>query len=791
MERIFENRYGYFSSDGSEYVIKTPELPKPWINVVSNGKYGIVISQAGGGFSWYEHSELNRITRWHQDLVRDNWGKYFIVKDNDTGDIWSPTWMPIRRRLDFYQCRHGVGYTVFRAGFKGLFIELTVFVPFNKNVEVWYFKFLNESGEVKNVSLYSYLEWCLGVSADLHREFYKCFIRTEFLREMNALIATKRLWEIDHTNGRWNSDYPFIAYHGCSEEVDSFECDKESFLGNYGSLSAPKEIMRGGKLGGHCGDGYDPIASLCKNIRIDPGKERKISFFIGIEGKLEGVREALKYFADSKVVEKELEETKNRWNKLLNGSEVKTPDMAIDILVNRWLKYQTISSRIWGRCAYYQQSGAYGYRDQLQDSMIFLHLAPELCKNQIVLHAKHQLSTGRALQWWHSITEVGEKVNMSDTHLWLPFVVYKYVLETGDSGFLDEMIPYYDKPDMVESIYEHCCRAIDITLSDTDKDGLPFIQSGDWNDGMSAVGVNSKGISIWVGEFLVYILDGFLEICKMKGDRGREKRYSEAVNMLKDKINHLYWDGEWYIRAVKDNGEKIGSKGSQYGKIFLNPQSWAIISEIADNEKKEIIFRSVEKYLLKEYGPLLLAPAYKEVDGNIGYLSRYAPGVRENGGVYTHAAVWFIWALCKAKKRNLSYRVLESINPILNGMNPDRYKCEPYVTPGNIEGPESPFPGKGAWTWYTGSAQWLYSVIMEWVIGVRPAKEGLLIDPNLPDKWDKVKVKRYFRGSLYDIIITNNSKDGVVKYIEVEGKIIEGKIIPLATDSLVKVKVVI
>lgn len=791
MERLFETKYGYFSANGDEYVIKTPELPKPWVNVISNGRYGVVVSQTGGGFSWYIHSELNRITRWHQDLVRDNWGKYFIIRDNDTGGIWSPTWMPVRHKLDFFQCKHGVGYTVFRAGSGKLSVELTVFVPFERSVEIWFFRIRNESDGVKDISLYSYLEWCLGVSGDLHREFYKCFIRTGFMKDARAIVATKRLWEIDHSEGRWNKDYPFIAYHACSEEVDSFECDKESFLGSYGSLSLPEAIRYGGRLGEHCGDGYDPIASLCKNIKIAPGEERKISFFIGIGEELEGIVSVLKHFAKPEVVEKELEETKNKWDTLLGKSEVRTPEKSIDILVNRWLKYQAISSRIWGRCAYYQQSGAYGYRDQLQDSMIFLHLAPDLCRDQIVLHARHQLSTGRALQWWHPITEIGEKVKMSDTHLWLPFVVLKYVQETGDYGFLDEEVPYYDKPELVESIYMHCCRAIDVSISSSGKDGLPLIHSGDWNDGMSAAGVAGKGISVWVGEFLVYILSEFLKICEIKGDRGRRKEYSKVKDVLKDRINQLYWDGEWYVRAVKDNGEKIGSRDSRYGKIFLNPQSWAIIADVADDDRRKRIIKSVEDYLIKEYGPLLLFPAYREVDRNIGYLSRYAPGIRENGGVYTHAAVWYIWALCKAGERELAYKVLKSINPVLNGMDPDRYRCEPYVTPGNIEGPGSPFPGKGAWTWYTGSAQWLYTVIVEWIIGIKPAEEGLLVEPNLPDEWDKVRVKRYFRGNLYNITIVNDSKDGVVKYLEIDGERIEGRTIPPSADGPVEVRVVI
>ena len=492
-------------------------------------------------------------------------------------------------------------------------------------------------------------------------------------------------------------------------------------------------------------------------------------------------------FSNHDNVDKAFEFVKETWDKITSALEVQTPDKSIDILVNRWLKYQAISCRLWARTAYYQQSGAYGYRDQLQDSLVFLPIDPDKTKHQIILQAKHQLKDGTVLHWWHPITETGLKTKITDDLLWLPFVVIQYLNETNDFSILYEKVEYYDSEEP-DDLLNHCLKAIDKVLSRFSERGLPLIGAGDWNDGLSAVGLNWKGESIWLTEFLYYVLIEFSKILKLISDNKNADEYEKRAKRLKEAFNLYSWDGEWYFRATKDSGEKIGSRENEEGKIYLNSQIWAVISGIATEDRSSKALHSVEKILLQKNGPLLLFPAYSKPDEYIGYLTRYAPGRRENGGVYTHAATWAIWGYSIAKNKKIVYEIYKRLSPIYNGLNPDEYLAEPYVTPGNIEGPDSPLYGMGGWTWYTGSANWLQKVIVDFLIGVRASREGLVIDPCFPDNWDYVKVKRIFRGKLYEIEFHNpNKKYSSIEKIIINAKEFAGSVIPELEESTNKI----
>ncbi len=394
-------------------------------------------------------------------------------------------------------------------------------------------------------------------------------------------------------------------------------------------------------------------------------------------------------------------------------------------------------------------------------------------KEQILLHAKHQFKDGQVLHWWHPITETGLQTNMTDDLLWLPFIIIQYIKETNEYSILNETAEYYDDKEIFDSLLVHSCKAIDKVLSRFSERGLPLIGAGDWNDGLSAVGLDWKGESIWLAEFLYLILTEFSKILSEVNQQEKSNYYSSKAKSLKEAFNKFAWDGDWFYRATKDNGEKIGSNENEEGKIYLNAQTWAIISGITTEEREEKALQSIEKFLLKKNGPLLLYPAYTKPDELIGYLSRYAPGRRENGGVYTHAATWSIWAFALKKNKNLTYEIYKRLSPVLNGLNADEYVAEPYVTPGNIEGPDSPLYGMGGWTWYTGSAAWFQKVIVDYLIGIRVTKEGLFIDPCFPNDWEYVKVRRFFRGRFYDIVFENPRRG----YEKVETIIANGTVI--------------
>jgi cellobiose phosphorylase len=788
----FSTKYGHFSADGNEYIIANFRTPKPWVNVISNGKYGLVISQTGGGFSWDTHSEFNRLNRWHQDLVQDNWGKYFYVKDNLTGDVWSPTWMPVKTELDSYQIAYGFGYAKFTSEYKGIIITLTIFIPVDENIEVWNFIIENKTSQKKSLSIFSYFEWCLGSSSDHHREFHKTFLETHFDAKLNCMTATKRLWEIPlGDRGHWNIEYPYLGFISCSKKISDYDGNKDTFIGQYGSLQNPAGLSAK-SLSKSIGKWNDSIASVKINIEIKPYKAENVNFFMGIKEDKKAIAAALKKFTNPKNIDSALFDLKLFWHKMFDTLVIETPDKAMNLIVNKWLRYQAIAGRLWGRTAYYQQSGAFGFRDQLQDSMVFLPIDPKKTEDQIRLHARHQFEDGTVLHWWHPISETGLPTKMTDDLLWLPFVLMNYIEETGNYKILSAKEHYYDNKNKRDSLFEHSVAAIEKVLTRLSNRGLTLIGAGDWNDGLSAVGLEMKGESIWLTEFFYLILIKFSDLCKEIGKDTLHKKYSKKAIELKKAFDKYAWDGEWFWRASKDDGKKVGSKTSPEGKIYLNAQTWSVISGIAVSDKQKKAMNSVSKLLLKNNGCLLLSPAYTKPDKMIGYLSRYAPGRRENGGVYTHAATWAVWAYSILKDREQAFKSYKNLCPIYGGMNPEVYVAEPYVTPGNIDGPDSPNYGMGGWTWYTGSAAWYQKVIVDWILGIRASKDGLIVDPCIPDDWKEFSVKRLFRGTTYNILVIQNSKSiKQKKYISVDGEKIEGNILPQSKNKDVKVEVYI
>jgi cellobiose phosphorylase len=783
MDKKFENTYGYFSEDGREYVITSPLTPRPWGNVISNGDYGMMVSQTGSGYSWRGNAGQNRITRSFQDLIKDNWGKYFYIRDLQRNVFWSAAYKPVMHPYEHFSVVHGMGYSKFTQQIEEIESELTVFVSAKDPVEIFHLTLTNKSAEARELDITSYAEWLLGFSPDEHREFHKLFIETSADVPGSALYARKCLWGFPDDKGRHNNtSWPFTAFMAVSEPLKSFDCDKESFIGMYHNDDKP-QAMVDSTLAGRSGRFTDAIAALQVQVNLGPNQSKTVVFTLGAaeEGR-EDAAELIDRYTGVEKSQQAFQDVKDFWSRFIDPEKVETPDEAFNFMTNYWLKYQSISCRLWGKSALYQVSAGIGFRDQLQDSQIFLESEPEFAKKQLLMHAAQQFVEGDVHHWWFSIKGGGPRTNCSDDLLWLPFILDSYLKETNDFSILDEKIPYLNGP--AESFYDHCKRAIERSFSRFSPRGVPLMGDHDWNDGLSAVGTLMKGESFWVAEFLYLILGNFIPVARRRADFAFAERCDTVRQSVKDALNRHGWDGEWYLQATTDDGLLLGSKENEEGKIFLMPNNWAVISGAADAGRAKAAMDSVTTYLLKDYGTLLNYPAFTKPRPDVGYVTRYAPGLRENGGVYTHAATWSVWAYTLAGQPELAYEAYRRICPPNRSGDIDTYKAEPYVTPGNIDGPLSEYFGRGGWTWYTGSSQWLHRVATYWILGIRPQEDGLLVDPSIPANWPGYKVTRKFRDAIYTIEVRNpeNVSKGI-KSVKVDGKPHAGSLIPVFGDG--------
>jgi cellobiose phosphorylase len=770
--RRVENAYGYFSPDGTEFVITNPRTPRPWANVISNPRMGLAISQSGSGFTWIDNSQLAVLTRWEQDLVRDCSGKFLYVRDADTAAVWSLAPAPVWPKYDRYACRHGLGYTTFETEFAGIRAAWTLFVHADQTVELWNLELENRSDRPRRIELCAALEWCCGVNPAPRREFHKLFIETRYDSERRAVFAQNHMWEVGSPRwGHWNTDFPYVTAFSCSEPVQAAQGDKAEFLGRYGQWSDPQALHHDlwkPRFGRH----EDAIAALRSTIELRRGESRRVQYCLAVGANADEVGGLLQSWSPAASngklasrVDAALEAVKSGWREKFQPHRIRTPEASLNHLTNDWIRYQAISGRIWGRAGYYQQSGAFGFRDQLQDSQVWLTIAPQRCREQINLHAAHQFADGSVYHWWHPLSEQGHVTKMTDDLLWLAFVTANYIRETGDYSVLADEARFIDD-DSPHPLIEHVRRAFDKSFSRSSPRGLPLIGAGDWNDGLSAVGLQEKGESFWLAEFQVGLLADWAHILRESGPL-RGERFTRAAHdtwaadcerrrgKLIAAINEHAWDGQWYQRATLDDGSPLGSSRNRVARIFLNAQVWAVLNDVAAPDRAATCMAAVKEHLVGSMGALLLAPAFERPMREIGYISRYAPGLRENGGVYSHAAAWAIAAAAKMRDNELVGRLLEAMNPALK--DPEAYCAEPYVLPGNVDGPTSPYPGRAGWTWYTGSAQWLHRVVTQWVLGVRPEWDGLRIEPCIPPGWTHASMTRPWRGATYDIRITRDA----------------------------------
>jgi len=789
---IFYNGLGGFSADGHEYVIVLDSkhtTPAPWVNVMANPNFGTVISESGSAYTWSENAHELRITPWNNDIVSDSCGEAFYIRDYETGYYWSPTLLPSGGESP-YVVRHGMGYSIFEHAEDGILSQMTVFVDNESSVKYTVLKISNQSGRPRKLSATGYVEWMLGDT----RMKTSMYIHTEIDPDSGALFA-KNPYNTEFVNR--------VAFLDVDYLKKTFTADRSEFIGRNGTLKNPDAMSRQ-KLSGRAGLAMDPCGAIQVPFDLENGEEHEIIFRLGAAKTPQEASETVKKLRGSLAASDAFEKVKKHWQDMVGAFQVETPDTAINLITNGWLTYQTIASRLWGRSGYYQSGGAFGFRDQLQDVLSLLHGAPQFAKEQILLCASRQFKEGDVQHWWHPPTGRGVRTRCSDDYLWLPLVTSLYVIHTGDAKILEEVMPYldgrqlnygeesyYDTPivsSKFATLYEHCVQAIKHGLV-FGKHGLPLIGTGDWNDGFDKVGKDGQGESVWMAFFLYHILVNFSGIARLRNDTAFADECMKNADQLKENTNKKAWDGQWYLRAWFDNGTPLGSSKNEECSIDSIAQSWSVLSGGGDPEHSAMAMESAYNRLVKKDTGIiqLLDPPFNKSGLNPGYIKGYVPGVRENGGQYTHAAVWMIMAFAHLGNKKRVWELLNMINPV-NHSNTSAaiaiYKVEPYVLAADVYA-RAPHAGRGGWTWYTGSAGWMQQLITISFLGIRQTGNKLTFAPCVPAEWETFKVHYRHIKTMYHItFIQKHSDEPVEMIVTADGATREDKAVILADDGV-------
>jgi cellobiose phosphorylase len=760
---MLDNRLGGFSADGREYVIRidgSRRTPLPWVNVIANPRFGSVVSEAGSAYTWMDNAHEYRLSPWSNDPVCDAGGEAFYIRDEESGHFWSPTPSPAGGN-GAYVVRHGFGYSIFEHVEHGLSSHLRVHVDPDAPVKFFMLRVRNQSGRPRRLSITGYVEWVLG---DL-REKTAMHVVTE-LDASGALLA----------RNAYSIEYPdYVAFFDVENPQRTLSGDRTEFIGRNGSLRNPAAMGRQ-TLGGRLGASMDPCGAIQFPLELVDGETRDFIFRLGAgSDKAEAVA-LIRRFRRNGTARASLDASHARWRRLLGAVQVRTPDPTLDVLANGWLLYQVISCRLWGRSGFYQSGGAFGFRDQLQDAMAVVHADPDLLRNQILLCASRQFVEGDVQHWWHPPAGRGVRTRCSDDYLWLPLAVARYVESTGDTAILDQSIgfldgrrlndgeeSYYDMPlrsSLSADLYEHCRRAIRHALP-TGVHGLPLIGCGDWNDGMNNVGRLGKGESVWLGFFLHEVLEKFRSVSDLRSDHAFSQQCGQHAEQLAEAIEKNAWDGEWYLRAYFDDGTPLGSARNAECRIDAISQSWATLSGVGSEERVAKALDALDEHLVDERSGLirLLEPPFDVSEPDPGYIRGYLPGVRENGGQYTHAAIWTVMAFMQAGRTDRAWQLFDLINPVRHGMSASTigtWRVEPYVAVADVLSID-PHQGRGGWSWYTGSAGWMYRLILESMLGIRLEGSRLRIEPRIPSHWNGFSVTYTHGDARYEIEVERST----------------------------------
>jgi cyclic beta-1,2-glucan synthetase len=758
----FFNGFGGFGEDGKEYVTildGDKETPAPWINVIANPEFGFQTSVDGSGYTWAENSRENQLTPWSNDPVEDPTGEAIYVRDEVTGDLWSATAQPIRDG-GTYVARHGYGYSRFEHRANGIALELLQYVPPADPIKISRLTLRNLSGKPRRLSITAYAEWVIGTS----RGASGPFIVTEMDTLTGAMLA----------RNPWSTGFPGrVAFSDLGGRQTAWTADRTEFLGRDGGPAAPAALIGKAPLSGATGAGLDPCAALQCIVEIDAGEIIEVVSFIGQCKSTEEARALIARYRDIDL-DTVFDEVEEYWKALLGAVQIKTPDRAMDIMLNGWLLYQTLACRIWARSAFYQASGAYGFRDQLQDGMALAFANPDESRRHLLRAAARQFVEGDVQHWWLPHSGQGVRTRISDDRVWLAFATANYVICSGDAAILAETVPFLEGPilrageqdaffqpmiaDVSASLFEHCARGLDQCLELTGSHGLPLIGTGDWNDGMNRVGEGGKGESVWLGWLLVRTIELFAPLAESR-DAGRARRWRAHATSVREALERTAWDGEWYRRATYDDGSWLGSSESDECRIDSIAQSWAVLSGAAYPQRAATAMASMEKHLIRRDDGLALLywPPFDKTPRDPGYIIGYPPGLRENGGQYSHAAMWAILAFAKLGLGEKAADLFSLVNPINHARTAEeaeRYKVEPYVVAADVYS-VPPLTGRGGWTWYTGSAAWMYRAGIEGILGIRREGNFLAVDPSIPPAWEGFQATVKIGSTRYDIRVEN------------------------------------
>ena len=771
----FFNGYGGFTEDGSEYVVRlTPDglsglrrPPMPWVNVVANEKLGFIASESGAGYTWSRNSREHRLTPWYNDPVTDPHGEALYVRDEDAGVFWSPMPGPVPQPVT-YEVRHGFGYTSYRHTSQQVEQEVWLFVPRRDPVKITRLNLTNRALKTRRLSVFAYLRLVMG---ELPFESAR-FVVTDFDADSGSLLA------LNPYSGDFAGGVAFAAVVAPSGTEDVwFTADRAAFIGRNGSPERPAALLGAAPLDGRTGAGLDPCIAFQVTAVLPPGGTLEYTFLLGEVESRADVSTLVEQYRTPSAIDAALDEARRFWRETLSAIRVETPTPVTDVMVNGWLSYQNLSCRLWARSAFYQSGGAFGFRDQLQDAAALVYLRPDLTRAQILLHAGHQFVEGDVLHWWHPPTGRGIRTRFSDDLLWLPYTTAFYVQTTGDLSILGERPRFITTRQLAEGeddaylvpeeagqsadLYEHCCRALDRSLT-RGANGLPLMGTGDWNDGMNRVGREGHGESVWLGFFIYFVLGEFITLCESRADHYRGERYRAYRDRLRDALNSAGWDGAWYRRAYYDDGTPLGSAHGDECRIDAVAQAWAVLSKAAPAERGEQAMDAVEEHLVSEEDGLirLLTPPFDATIKDPGYIKGYVPGVRENGGQYTHAALWVVRALAELGRGERAAALLAMLSPVSRArtaFDVAVYKVEPYVVAADVYS-TSPHIGRGGWTWYTGSAGWMYRVALESVLGLTVvAGNTIVVRPCIPHTWAEYRI--HYRlpdnQARYEIVVRN------------------------------------
>ncbi|HUF65856.1 MAG TPA: glucoamylase family protein [Gemmatimonadaceae bacterium] len=783
------NGIGEFDSSGA-YVIRLGghELPPaPWVNVLANPDGGCIVSESGSGPTWAENSFFYRLTPWNNDPVRDAPGECLYIRDEDSGEFWSPTPAPVRDGSAF-TVRHAAGSTTFTLRRAGIHSELLVGMPERGAVRISCLTLTNTGDHARQLTVTLYAEWVLGT----FREHARHHVRTGMDLPTQALLAR---------NSFSAAFADLVGFAWAGEAVHSFTTDRREFIGRNRTLGNPAALKRE-RLSGSLGSVVDPCAAIQVAVTLAPGETRQINFLLGAARGEDAVREMIARLGPAASGRAEIARAVEAWERRLSVVTVRTPEPTFDLMINRWMLYQALACRMWGRSALYQSSGAFGFRDQLQDTTALLYSEPGLARAHIVRTSGRQFIEGDVQHWWHPQTGRGVRTRFSDDLVWLPWAVHRYVTVTGDHSVLDETTPFlemrelrpdeheiYDLPQVSEesgSVYEHCLRALRRACTEG-AHGLPLIGSGDWNDGMNRVGIHGKGESVWLAWFLISTLRDFAGLCEVRGDRATAAGLHQQAGRYVAAVETSAWDGEWYRRAYYDSGAPIGSRESEEARIDSVAQSWAVISGAGDPVRARNAMNAVYRELVNtdERLIVLLTPPFDKTPEDPGYIRGYVPGVRENGAQYTHAALWVVQASAILGDGDRAFELYQMLNPATHARTPkevDKYRVEPYVIAADVYTAEGHM-GRGGWTWYTGSAAWMYRVGLESILGFDKRGDSLRLSPRVPLQWPEFSITYRHGDTTYEIVVRNGGGHDGGQVVELDGEQLEDGTIPLSSDG--------